>query len=133
MLDPVVIAIITGAAGNVVAYMLNGEVDTLRAWARRIFGRGDQAASSAQVLAIEHDSAALTQGTMSKEEAKIRWKAIFETYLSEHPEVRPEIEALASSAVGGTEAMYVGTQRNEQDGIFIGRDNYGEISRPRRD
>lgn len=132
MLDPVVLAIITGAAGNVVAYMLNGEVDTLRAWIRRIFGRGDQTAGAAQILAIEQDAAALAQGAMSKEEAEVRWKAIFETYLSEHPEVRPEIEALASSEVRSAQGMHVGIQRNEQNGIFIGRDNYGRISQPGR-
>jgi hypothetical protein len=40
--------VITGAAGNIVAYMLNGEVDTLRAWAKRIFspGSGSEEATS---------------------------------------------------------------------------------------
>jgi hypothetical protein len=40
MLDPATTAIITGAAGNVVAYMLNGRADALRTWMARIFRTG---------------------------------------------------------------------------------------------
>ncbi|MEU7840629.1 hypothetical protein AB0B39_06625 [Micromonospora sp. NPDC049114] len=123
-------AIVTGAAGNVVAYMLNGEVDTLRTWAKRIFRPASGSSEATQVGSIVRDCAALTEGALSETETRIRWKAILETYLSEHPEVRPEIEALASSAPAKTDGMYVGTQRNESGGVFIGRDNHGDISRP---
>ncbi|WP_410812811.1 hypothetical protein [Micromonospora sp. 067-2] len=123
-------AVITGAAGNIVAYMINGEVDTLQAWAKRIFRPSRGSDEPAQVRAITNDCAALAEDGMSELEVKIRWKAILETYLAEHPEILPEIEALASSAPSRAGEMYVGTQRNES-GVFVGRDNYGQISRSR--
>lgn len=55
MLEPVTTAIITGAAGNVVAYMLTGQVDALRAWVRRMFRRGTEGQRSLTLRALEED------------------------------------------------------------------------------
>ena len=42
MLDDVAIAISTGAAGNIVAYMLNGRMDALRAQVAKMFRHGTE-------------------------------------------------------------------------------------------
>jgi hypothetical protein len=42
MLEDVAIAISTGAAGNIVAYMLNDQMDALRAQITKMFRHGTQ-------------------------------------------------------------------------------------------
>ena len=47
VLDEVATAIATGAAGNIIAYMLNGRVDALRLQVSRIFRHGTEQERSA--------------------------------------------------------------------------------------
>jgi hypothetical protein len=126
VLDEVVTAVATGAAGNVVAYMLNGRVDALRSWVARIFRRGTDQEQLDALQTLEYDLAALADERASEAELIERWTSLLVSYLSAHPEARYDVEAMASSrAVGKT--MNVGSQHNHGSGTFIGGDNYGNM------
>lgn len=125
MLDPDAMAIITGAAGNLVAHMLNGQVDAARSWITRIFRDGNQNDREKAVRAIEEDARALARTAISEVEARARWSAILATHSAEHPESIAEIRSVAE-----TSAMNIGQQHNYGSGTFIGRDNYGSITGP---
>jgi hypothetical protein len=129
MLDPEMTAIITGAAGNLAAYMLNGQVDAVRSWVRRIFRRGDEDQSTA-LRVVEDDAIALAQGTASEVDVRARWGVLLTAYLAEHPEILAEIEAIANPAPTVAETTNIGQQHNYGSGTFIGRDNYGDIEAP---
>lgn len=60
MLDEVAIAVATGAAGNIIAYMLNGQVDALRGQVARIFRHGTEPERSAALRTLEDNTVALT-------------------------------------------------------------------------
>ncbi|MBG6069386.1 hypothetical protein [Micromonospora ureilytica] len=126
MLDATATAIITGAAGNIVAYMLNGRIDELRSWATRTFRRGTEDQRRASLEALTQDSAALTHGQMSQAEIKSRWAAVLAAYLTSHPEAQADIDSMASE--GGTvKSVKIGSQHNHGSGVFIGGDNFGGI------
>src|SRR5487761_1391211 len=114
MLDEVVTAIATGAAGNIVASMLNGRVDALRAQFARMFRHGTEQERSVVLSALEDDAVALLQRRAS------------ETDLTAHPEAGGDIEAFASAPVI-SKTMNIGAQHNYGSGPFIGGDNYGNI------
>jgi hypothetical protein len=130
MLDPETTAIITGAAGNLVAYMLNGQVDAVRSWVGRIFRGGSKQEQATSLRAVDNDSNALARRAASEAEVKARWSVLLAGYLGEHPEIRSDIEAIAKSAPTATGTMNVGQQHNHSSGTFIGRDNYGDITTP---
>ncbi|GLX02184.1 hypothetical protein Misp02_62700 [Microtetraspora sp. NBRC 16547] len=130
MLDPATMAIITGAAGNLVAYMLNGQVDAARARIKRIFRGGTEEEQSTSLRAAEDDSLALARRATSEADVRARWGVHLAAYLAEHPEIRADLEAIAQSAPTATETMNVGEQHNHGSGTFIGRDNYGGITTP---
>lgn len=127
MLDPETTAVVTGAAGNIVAYMLSGRVDALRAWIGRIFKAGSPAEQSLHLRTVEDDSSALARHLASEADIKTRWGVFLASYLAEHPEVRADIEELAASRSALTGTMNVSEQRN-YSGTFVGRDNYGDIT-----
>lgn len=127
MLEPVTTAIITGAAGNVVAYMLTGQVDALRAWVRRMFRRGTEGQRSLTLRALEEDIDNLARQAISEADVTKRWGALLASHLAAHPEARADIEALASAPVVAKTTI-VGSQHNHGAGTFIGGDNYGTIS-----
>ncbi|MET8864034.1 hypothetical protein ABZW11_13865 [Nonomuraea sp. NPDC004580] len=124
-------AIITGAAGNLVAYMLNGQVDAVRSRIKRIFRGGTEEERSRSLRAAEEDSAALARRAASETDVRARWGVHLAAYLAEHPEVLPDLEDIAQSAPTAVEGMIVGEQHNHGSGTFIGRDNYGGITTPR--
>ncbi|MEV6634382.1 hypothetical protein AB0M54_26905 [Actinoplanes sp. NPDC051470] len=131
MLDPETTAVITGAAGNVVAYLLNGQVDAARAWVGRIFrGRGKQEAEPSALQAIEEDAKALAQQLTTEADVKARWVAFMAAYLAENPNARAEITAMAESRPDRADTMFVAKQENQGPGTFVGRDNFGAITPP---
>ena len=127
MLDEVAIAIATGAAGNIIAYMLTGRVDALRGQVTRIFRHGTEQERSAVLRALEDDAAALTQERTSKTELTGRWTSILISYLTAHPEAHGDIEAFASAGVINR-TTNIGSQHNHGPGPFIGGDNYGDMT-----
>lgn len=130
MLDPATTAIITGAAANLVAYMLSGQVDAVRSRVGRIFRGGSEEEQSASLRAVEDDTRALARRVVSEDDVRARWSVLLAAYLAENPEVRADIEAIANSMPTATETMNIGEQNNHGAGTFIGRDNYGDIAAP---
>ena len=127
MLDEVATAIATGAAGNIIAYMLNGQVDALRGQVARIFRHGTEPERSAVLHALKDDAVALTHQEASKTDITGRWSSILLSYLTAHPEARGDIEAFASAPVIN-KTMNIGSQHNHGSGPFIGGDNYGNMT-----
>lgn len=127
MHDEVATAIATGAAGNVIAYMLNGRVDALRAQVTRMFRHGSEQEQALALRTLEDDAAALTQQGASKTALAERWMSLLLSYLTAHPEARGDIEAFASTAAAN-KTMNIGSQRNSGSGTFIGGDNFGDIN-----
>jgi hypothetical protein len=126
MLDEVSIAIATGAAGNVVAYMLNGPVDVLRTQVARIFRHGTEQERAEAVGRVGADAKALTEHKASEADLTERWIRLLASYLGAHPEARGDVEAFASSSINGKTTI-IGSQNNWGSGAFIGGDNYGGI------
>jgi hypothetical protein len=127
--DEATTAIIIGAAGNIVAYMLNGPADALRTWVSKVFRAGAADQSPAPLRALEEDSLSLAQGTASEFDVKTRWTILLTSLLAAHPELRNEIDMMATTPVlGGT--INVGSQHNHGTGTFIGGNNYGGINTP---
>jgi hypothetical protein len=127
MLDEVATAIATGAAGNIIAYMLNGQVDALRAQVVRIFRHGTDQERFVALRTLENDAAALTQKRASEADLTGRWTSLLLTYLTAHPEARGDIKAFATVPIVN-KTMNVGSQHNHGSGPFIGGDNYGNMT-----
>ncbi|WP_141713974.1 hypothetical protein [Micromonospora inyonensis] len=118
--------IITGAAGSLVAYSLNGQVDAVRGWVGKIFKAGSKEEQSLSLRSVESDAIALSRGQANEADVKARWAILLASHVAEHPEALQVINDLASrSSESG--AMVIGVQRNEGSGIFIGRDMSGNI------
>lgn len=126
MLDEATIAIITGATGNIVAYMLNGHADAARAWVSRIFRAGGEGQQSAPLRRIEEDSAALLQGTATESEIRARWSVLLTSLLAANPELRTEVSAFATAPVPAS-VVNLGSQNNYGPGPFIAGHNFGSI------
>ena len=126
MLEDVAMTISTGAAGNIVAYMLNGRVDALRAQVAKIFRHGTEQERSAALYKAEEDILALTEHEVSRADLTREWSNSLLTYLTDHPEAREDIESLASSQVTG-KTVIIGSQTFQGPGSF-GGDNNGVIN-----
>lgn len=127
MLDEVATAIATGAAGNIIAHLLDGQLDALRAQVARIFRHGTDEEQTAALQALETDAAALARRTIPGSDLTERWADLLLSYLSAHPGAREDIEAFTLTA-DTAEPMNVGCQNNYGAGPFIGRDNYGSMT-----
>ena len=127
MLDELATAVGTGAAGNIIAYMLSGRVDALRAQVTRIFRHGTEHEQAMAMRALDDDAAALAQRGISETAVTERWTSLLLSYLTAHPEARSDMEALASSSAAGG-VQNIGSQHNHGPGTFIGGDNYGSIT-----
>ncbi|MFG1777129.1 hypothetical protein ACGFIG_11965 [Micromonospora sp. NPDC049048] len=129
MLDEATAAIVVGAAGNIVAYMLNGRADALRDWVSKVFRDRSADEASASLRALEKDSLALVQGAASESDVKARWTVLLASLLAKHPELRGEVNMMAAAPVAnGT--INVGSQHNHGAGTFIGGNIYGGINAP---
>lgn len=126
MLDEVAIAISTGAAGNIVAYILNGRVDALRTQVAKMFRHGTEQERSAALRTLEDDAAALTQKKASEADVTQQWKNSLLSYLTAHPEAREDIASFASLQVS-RKTVIIGSQIFHGPGSF-GGDNNGTIN-----
>jgi hypothetical protein len=126
MFDAETTAILTGAAGNVVAYMLNGRVDALRGWIGRVFQSASEQERVDQLRAVEDDIAALADHLYTEADVRARWAVVLASHLAAHPEARAEIQAIDAPTT--IRYMHVERQHNYGNGTFIGGDNYGRIN-----
>jgi hypothetical protein len=127
MLDEVATAIATGAAGNVIAYMLNGRVDALRTQAAGMFRHGTPQERATVLRGLDEDAGALKRGEVSEADLTKRWISLLASYLAQHPEARSDIEAFGSLDVA-SRMINIGSQNNFGSGFFIGGDNRGSIT-----
>jgi hypothetical protein len=127
MLDEAAAAVATGAAGNIVAYLVQGHADTLRARIAAIFRHGGPERESEALRMLADDASALSQSTGNQAAATVRWTALLTAVLAAHSEACPEVEALAASAPAATKTVHIGSQHNHGSGTFIGGDNTGFI------
>lgn len=125
-MDEVAQAVATGAAGNVVAYMLSGQVDALQAKITRIFRHQSTEAQAETVHSLEVHAAALSNETESSEHVIEHWARLLRSELSAHPDVREDVEGLAKDSTTGS--ISIGSQHNHGSGAFIGGNNYGGIT-----
>ena len=126
MFDEVAMQIATGAAGNIMAYMLNGRVDALRAQVARMFRHGTEQERSAALRTLNDDAIAFTQHRASEPELTGRWSNLLLSYLTAHPEAQFDIASFASSPVAH-KSMIVGSQNFYGSGSF-GGDNNGTVN-----
>jgi hypothetical protein len=130
MIDETTMAIITGAVGNMIANVMKGRTDALREWASRTFrsSKDSQGREEQTVMALVADSSALTNGSASESDIRMRWTALLAAWISTHPEALQEIAAMASYDTH-VQHMTVGSQHNHGTGVFIGGNNYGGVNR----
>jgi hypothetical protein len=127
MLDEAAIALGTGAASSVLAYMLQGKADELRARISLIFRRGTAQEQSTALQVLEEHTTALAQRQITQAEVTDQWYRLLTAFLTAYPEAGPDIEGLRSSARPGTKTVNIGSQHNHGTGTFIGGDNHGGI------
>ncbi|MCX5410751.1 hypothetical protein [Streptomyces sp. NBC_00059] len=126
MLDEAAIAITTGAASNVIAYLAQGRTDAIRNRVSAIFRRGGTDQEDEALAVLANDTAALSQRRINQAEATARWAGLFAAALAAHPSTRPDIEALASTPPP-VKTVSIGSQHNHGSGTFVGGDNHGSI------
>lgn len=127
MIEDIAMAVSTGAAGNIVAYMLNGRVDALRAQVTKIFRHGTEQERSAALRTLDRDVDALSGHNATRTDLTSQWRDLLLTYLTAHPEARTDIESFAFSQ-DTDNTTNVGYQIHTGSGPQIGRDNYGSMT-----
>jgi hypothetical protein len=127
MLEDVAIAISTGAAGNIVAYMLNDQMDALRGHVAKILRHGTGQERSTILQALERDADALGEQDVTPAVLTDEWSNVLLSYLNDHPEAHPDIESFASSQAS-CRPINIGAQNHFGSGPQIGGDNYGSMS-----
>jgi hypothetical protein len=132
MLDADVMAILTGAAGNMVAYMLNGRADAVRAWFTRIFTAETSENQASSLHQLERDAAAVASSQIGADQLAAKWVAILATHLAQHPEARPDVEALAAATPHPAGTTSVGSVITIGPKVSVGGHNYGSINGPGR-
>ena len=127
MLEDTAIAVSTGAAGNIVSYMFQGQVDVLRAQVAKIFRHGTEQELTSALQAVERDAESLSEHNVTRAALTSQWTDALLSYLTDHPESRADIEAVALPRItGGT--VTIGNQIHIGNGPQIARDNYGSMT-----
>jgi hypothetical protein len=126
MIEDAVMAISTGAAGNIVAYMLNGRVDALRAQVKKILRHSTEQERAAALRALEDDTAALAQRNASEADVTQQWRDFLLSYVTAHPEAIGDIAAFAPESIA-RKSVIIGSQTFQAPGSF-GGDNNGTIN-----
>lgn len=126
MIEDTAIAVSTGAAGNIVAYMLNGRVDALRNQIARIFRHGSDVEQSHALQALERDAAALLENAATRAALTNQWRGLLLSYLTDHPQARKEIESLAS--LNAPAATQIKSMKHTGKGPQIVGPNFGNMT-----
>lgn len=125
MLDEVVTSVATGAAGNIIAYMLNGPVDALRAQMTKMFRHGTPQERSAVLRRLDDDSKALIHHEITKSTLTGQWAGLLASYLAQHPEALYEVENFSRHDASRT--VIIDSQINH-DGLLVNGSNNGYIN-----
>ncbi|MFD8995001.1 hypothetical protein [Streptomyces abikoensis] len=128
MLDEAAIAVVTGAASNIVAYLAQGRADALRTRLSAIFRSGTEQQQSHALRTLDEDAAALAQRTATQADVSARWTGFLTAFLAACPDARADIEALSSATPTNTRTINIGSQHNHGSGTFIGGDNHGGVT-----
>jgi hypothetical protein len=126
MIEDAAITISTGAAGNIVAYMLNGRVDALRNHVVRIFRHGSDVEQSQALQALERDAVALAENDATRASLTNQWRDLLLSYLIAHPEAREDIESFASRNAAGT--TKIKSMKHTGKGPQIVGPNFGNMT-----
>lgn len=126
MLEEVTIAISTGAAGNIVAYMLNDQMGALRAQVAKIFRHGTEQERARALRTLEQDAAALGEHNATRADLANQWSNLLLSHLTAHPEAREDIESFAASPAT-SKTVNTGSQNFYGSGSF-GGDNNGTVN-----
>ena len=126
MIEETAAAIATGAAGNIVAYMLNNKVDALREWSALVFRRGTAHERTEVLSALDQDAADLSEARTTEAEVLTRWIQVLTSYLTTHPEAAADIGSLAAGR-SSSRISVVGSQTNSGPGTFIAGNSYGGV------
>ncbi|MGW3012037.1 hypothetical protein ACWC9R_24860 [Streptomyces sp. NPDC001219] len=127
MLDEAALAVATGAAGNVIAYLVQGRAEAVRTRISAIFRHGGVGRDDEAMRLLDDDTASLAQHRISQAEATVRWTGLLTAALAAHPDARSDMEALAAFAPPTMKTVSIGSQHNHGSGTFIGGDNHGRI------
>jgi hypothetical protein len=128
MLEDVAMAISTGAAGNIVAYMLNGRVDALRDQVTKIFRHGTEQERSRALQALERDAVALSEHDATRADLTNQWRDLLLSYLTAYPEAREEIESFASSSLNTVGTTRIKSMKHTGTGPQIVGPNFGNMT-----
>jgi hypothetical protein len=126
VIDETTTAILTGAAGNIVAHMLSNRLDSLRAWVSRLLRGEPEDAHRAILQKIDDDVLALNAGRVSAVDVSSRWGVLLATLLTGNPALRAELVEMATKPETSL-VVNLGTQRNSGEGTFIAGNNYGGL------
>ena len=118
-------AIATGAAGNVVAYMLSGRVDAVRERIAHIFRRASEEQQAEVRQALDSDAVALAERSASQSDVSLHWAMRLAIELHAHPDARPDVAALAALGVGDRPQISIHT--NTGSGPYVAGNNNGLI------
>lgn len=128
MIEDIAVAVSTGAAGNIVAYMLNGQVDALRGQVTKIFRHGTEQERSHALQALERDAVALGEHDATRAGLTNQWRDLLLSYLTAHPEAREEIESFASSSLSTAGTTKIKSMKHAGTGPQIVGPNFGNMT-----
>ncbi|MFI1577669.1 hypothetical protein [Embleya sp. NPDC020630] len=137
MLDPATMAIVTGAAGTLVASMVSGGSRAARAGLVRLFRHDTPEAQRDAIATHDNDErilidlacAAEADATFGPELALMReritqaWVSRLHDHVSAHPEAWSDLQALAEAS----RATNVGTQLNSGSGMLVNGNIFGGV------
>ncbi|MFE4517215.1 hypothetical protein ACFRMQ_23820 [Kitasatospora sp. NPDC056783] len=129
MIDPALFAVTTGAGGSIVASMITGGTQAIRARIVELFHRGTSEEQASVEAAFDSDARRLAEWaraaendtnftadlSRAAERVSQEWARRFSDYVTAHPEARPRLEALAMAATVSNS----GNQHNTGPGAFI--------------
>lgn len=128
MIEDIAMAVSTGAAGNIVAYMLNGQVDALRSQVARIFRHGTEQERSHALQTLERDAVALDGHDVTRAALTNQWRDLLLAYLTSHPEARDEIEYFATSPLNVAVTTKIKSIKHTGTGPQILGPNFGNMT-----
>lgn len=127
MIEDITMAISTGAAGNIVAYMLNDRVDALRDQVAKIFRHGNAQERLHALQAVDRDAVALSEHDATRDGLTNQWRDMLLSYLANHPEARTDVQSFASSSTDMSKTK-IKSMKHTGTGPQIVGPNFGNMT-----